>query len=261
MWVPRARTCQSSGHDRPCVESRNGTGDAPCDDAAVEHRESRDQATDAIRLGIVDDHPAIALAIQAAASASPNVGSADDRAIRVVGTARTPEDGIGLVSGTGPDAPEVVLCDIQLRSGTDGLLVIEAAVAACSRAIVLTSFDRSSLMRAAFERGASGFLDKGAEAEMILDAVRTVASGGTAFSAVTLDAARYGPRPPSDREIAVLEELLRGLTSEEIGTRLGISPRTVESHLRRLFDRYAVVSRTELAVLALCEGWIQGGPG
>jgi DNA-binding NarL/FixJ family response regulator len=242
------------------VKSRNGSRDAPCDDAAVEPRGNRDQATDAIRLGIVDDHPAIALAIEAAAT-SARTHAPEDRPIRVVGTARTPEDGIDLVSRTGTDAPEVVLCDIQLRAGTDGLRVIEAAAAAGCRAIVLTSFDRSSLMRAAFERGASGFLDKSAEADAILDAVRTVASGGTAFSAVTLDAARYGPRPPSDREIAVLEELHRGLTSEEIGTRLRISPRTVESHLRRLFDRYAVVSRTELAVLALREGWIQGGPG
>ena len=226
----------------------------------MDPRESHDQATYAIRLAIVDDHPAIALAIEAAATAAPS-SAAGGRPIRVVGVARTPHDGIHLVTGTSPDAPEVVLCDIQLQSGTDGLRVIEAAVAAGCRAIVLTSFDRSSLMRAAFERGASGFLDKGAEPEAIFDAVRTVASGGTAFSAVSLDAARFGPRPPSDREIAVLEELHRGLTSEEIGTRLGISPRTVESHLRRLFDRYAVVSRTELAVLALREGWIQGGPG
>jgi Response regulator containing a CheY-like receiver domain and an HTH DNA-binding domain len=138
--------------------------------------------------------------------------------------------------------------------------VIEAATAAGCKTIVLTSFDRSSLMRAAFERGAAGFLDKGVEMGVILAAVRTVAAGGTAFSAATLDAARYGPRTPSAREIGVLTELHKGATSDEIGARLGISARTVESHLRRLFDRYGVVSRTELAVLALREGWIDAGP-
>ena len=217
-----------------------------------------------IRLAVVDDHPVIGRAIEAAAAA--NVAEAGDgaapvREIRLVGTARTPEEGIALVSREGEDAPEIVLCDIQLRVGTDGLHVVEAATAAGKRVIVLTSFDRSSLMRAAFERGASGFLDKGSELPVILDAVRAVAAGGTAFSAATLDAARYGPRPPSDREIAVIEELHKGATSDEIGMRLGISPRTVESHLRRLFDRYGVVSRTELAVLAMREGWIAGGPG
>jgi DNA-binding NarL/FixJ family response regulator len=114
-------------------------------------------------------------------------------------------------------------------------------------------------MRAAFERGAAGFLHKTAGVDEIVAAIRLVADGGTAFSSTSLDAARYAPRPPSDREIAVLRELHRGLTSEEIGGRLGISPRTVESHLRRLFDRYGVVSRTELAVLALNEGWVDAG--
>jgi DNA-binding NarL/FixJ family response regulator len=204
-----------------------------------------------IRLAVVDDHPVIAQAIE----------SALDGGIRIVGVARTPEDGIELVSRAGADAPEVVLCDVQLRSGTDGLRVVEAAVAAGCRAIVLTSFDRSSLMRAAFERGAAGFLDKGVEMGAILAAVRTVAAGGTAFSAAVLDAARYGPKPPSDREVAVLTELHKGATSDEIGARLGISARTVESHLRRLFDRYGVLSRTELAVLALREGWIDPGRG
>lgn len=221
-----------------------------CDDAAV----------NPIRLAIVDDHPAIALAIQAAtADDAPDLP--DTRPIEVVGVARTPEAGIELVTRSGPHAPEVVLCDVQLRAGTDGLAVVEAAVTAGCRAIVLTSFDRSSLMRAAFERGASGFLDKGSEIAAIVRAVRTVADGGTAFSAATLDAARFGPRPPSDREIGVLHELQRGATTDEIGARLGISSRTVESHLRRLFDRYGVVSRTELAVLALREGWIDAGSG
>lgn len=175
--------------------------------------------------------------------------------------ARTPEEGLALVASTGPEAPEVALCDIQLRAGTDGLQVIEAAAAAGCRAIVLTSFDRSSLMRAAFERGAAGFLNKGVDISEILAAVRTVAAGGTAFSAATLDAARFGPRTPSGREIEVLTALRDGATGDEIGARLQISARTVESHLRRLFDRYGVVSRTELAVLAVREGWIDTGPG
>jgi len=238
------------------VESRIGTGRRACHHAAVNHA-----TDDAVRLGVIDDHPLIAQAIQAAIAATHSSVAGSERRIRIVGTARTPEDGIALVSMTGAEAPEVVLCDIQLRAGTDGLRVIEAASTAGCRAIVLTSFDRSSLMRAAFERGAAGFLDKGAEMSAILAAVRIVAAGGTAFSAAVLDAARFGPRPPSDREVAVLTELHRGATSDEIGARLGISSRTVESHLRRLFDRYGVVSRTELAVLALREGWIDTGPG
>jgi DNA-binding NarL/FixJ family response regulator len=207
-----------------------------------------------IALAIVDDHPAIALAVQAAIR--DEAVAASTRPILVVGTARRVEDATALI-GRATDRPEVLLCDIQLEGGIDGLDVVAAAHRAGVRSIVLTSFDRSSLMRAAFERGASGFLDKRIETAEIRAAVRAVADGGTAFSAATLDAARSAPRPPSGREIEVIREIQRGATSDEIGARLGISTRTVESHLRRLFDRYGVVSRAELAVLAMNEGWVE----
>jgi DNA-binding NarL/FixJ family response regulator len=224
------------------VISRNIRAGFACDDAGVE-----------IALAIVDDHPAIALAVQAAIQAETPFD--EEPAIRLVGSARTIAAARQLlVAG---DRPDVVLCDIQLESGIDGLEIVEAANDAGVRAIVLTSFDRSSLMRAAFERGASGFLDKKSDPPEILAAVRTVAAGGTAFSAASLDAARSAARPPSSREIEVIALIQRGATSDEIGGRLAISTRTVESHLRRLFDRYGVVSRAELAVLALNEGWVE----
>jgi DNA-binding NarL/FixJ family response regulator len=211
-----------------------------------------------IALAIVDDHPAIALAIEATTGAEAL--EPGRRAIRVVGIARRVADALQLVAA--PESrPDVLLCDIQLEAGVDGLQVVTAAHEADVRTIVLTSFDRSSLMREAFERGASGFLHKTTEVAEILAAVRTVADGGTAFSAASLDAARYAPRPPSTREIEVIAQIQRGATSDEIGARLGISARTVESHVRRLFDRYGVVSRAELAVLAANEGWIEVARG
>lgn len=233
------------------MDSRTRPGVAGCDHAPVS-----DEAAppDAIRLAVVDDHPVIAAAIEAAASEPPAAG----RPVRVVGAARRPADALELLSGA--DRPDVVLCDIQLEAGIDGLDVVAAAHELGVRPIVLTSFDRSSLMRAAFERGAAGFLHKSADVPAILAAVRTVADGGTAFSAATLDAARTAPRPPSAREVEVIGLIQLGATSDEIGMRLGISSRTVESHVRRLFDRYGVVSRAELAVLAVEEGWIEA-PG
>lgn len=232
--------------------SRNEARARACDHAAVD--DARVGTLPPIALAVVDDHPAIALAIQAAIHAGdqPPV----DRPIRFVGAARDAGQALELIHRP-VDRPDVVLCDIQLEAGLDGLDVVTAAHEAGIRAIVLTSFDRSSLMRAAFERGAAGFLAKKAEASEILAAVRAVAAGQTAFSAANLDAARYAPRPPSQREIEVIREIQRGLTSDEIGGRLGISSRTVESHLRRLFDRYGVVSRAELAVLAMNEGWVE----
>jgi DNA-binding NarL/FixJ family response regulator len=214
-----------------------------------------DVSPNSISLAVVDDHPAIALAIQAAIRAE-DPGDGTQTRIRFVGSARSAGQALELLRRVG-DRPDVLICDIQLKAGIDGLDVVSAAHEAGARAIVLTSFDRSSLMRAAFERGAAGFLDKKTDPVEILAAVRAVAQGGSAFSAATLDAARYAPRTPSMRELEVIREIQRGATSDEIGGRLGISTRTVESHLRRLFDRYGVVSRAELAVLALNEGWVE----
>lgn len=154
-----------------------------CHDGGVDH--ALDPRPSEIALAVVDDHPAIALAIEATIAAEqPKPGR---RPIRVVGTARRVADAIPLIDG--PDTrPDVLLCDIQLEAGVDGLQVVVAAHKAGLRTIVLTSFDRSSLMREAFERGASGFLDKATEVTEILAAVRTVAAGGTG-----------SPRPPSMR--------------------------------------------------------------
>ena len=210
-----------------------------------------DQGGDPIRLGVVDDHPAIGVAIEAAAADLPG-----GRRIRLAGHARTVAAALEMVSREGPDALDVLLCDLQIEHGIDGLAIIAAASSSGPRAIAFTSHDRASLMRAVFEAGGAGFLSKALDLAVVLEAVRTVAAGGTAFSARALEAARQAPRPPSDRECSVMAGVAAGRTSDEIGHELEISGRTVESHLRRLFDRYGVVSRAELVVLAASEGWI-----
>jgi DNA-binding NarL/FixJ family response regulator len=92
---------------------------------------------DAIKLAVVDDHPAIGLAIEAAATSDRG-----GRTIRVVGSARRVADALPLLERQ-TERPDVVLCDIQLETGLDGLEVVQAAHEAGAKAIVLTSFDRS----------------------------------------------------------------------------------------------------------------------
>ena len=157
---------------------------------------------------------------------------------------------------SGPEAIDVVVSDVQLAGEAEGLRLLERVGPEGPAVLLLSSFDQPPLIRTAFERGAAGYLIKTSEVAEILDAVRTVAGGGTAFSAAMLRAIRSAPRRPSEREIEVLGLLCGGASNDEIGVRLGVTEKTVESHLRRLFDRYAVLSRTELAVLALREGWV-----
>jgi DNA-binding NarL/FixJ family response regulator len=200
-----------------------------------------------IRVLLVDDHPAILDAVGAGVRGAPDLALA--------GTARTLAEARAAVEA-GVGVIDVVVSDVQLAGEAEGLRLLEAMPADGPAVLLLSSFDQPPLIRTAFERGAAGYLIKTSEVTEILDAVRTVAGGGTAFSAAMLRAIRSTPRRPSDREIEVLSLLCGGASNDEIGVRLGVTEKTVESHLRRLFDRYCVLSRTELAVLALREGWV-----
>jgi DNA-binding NarL/FixJ family response regulator len=91
----------------------------------------------------------------------------------------------------------------------------------------------------------------------LVDAIRRAASGGLAFAV----------RPASDRqatltarELDVVKLVVEGRSNDEIGATLGIGAKTVETHLSRLFERFGLVSRTELATRALREGWLEVPP-
>jgi DNA-binding NarL/FixJ family response regulator len=199
-----------------------------------------------IRVVLVDDHPAILDAVGSAVRSAPD--------LILAGSARSLDDARALLAVT--TGIDVVVTDVQLDGEAEGLRLLEAIGPNGPSVLLLSSFDQPPLVRTAFERGAAGYLLKTSEVPEILDAIRTVAGGGTAFSASMLRAIRSAPRRPSDREIEVLALVCGGASNDEIGARLGVSEKTVESHLRRLFDRYGVLSRTELAVLALREDWV-----
>jgi DNA-binding NarL/FixJ family response regulator len=197
-----------------------------------------------IRVGVVDDHPSIVSAVGGAVDA--------EAGMELVGTGRTLEEGIVLAGGV-----DVLVCDVQLAGRAEGLRVLEYArgLPGGPAVLLLSGFGQASLVRAAIDRGAAGYLDKGAEVPTILEAIRIVAAGGTVFRASDLVAAREAPRRPSAREMDVIARVVAGSTNAEVGAELGLSEKTVETHLHRLFDRYGLLSRTELAVLAINEGW------
>ena len=206
---------------------------------------------DRIAVGIVDDHPAVVASIVAA------IEDSDDLA--VAGIASNVEDALALIAPGRRPTIDVLLSDMQLSGGAEGLRLLDQRGSGPVRrpaVVILSGFDQPSLIRAAFERGASGYLVKTAPIEAILDAVRAVAGGGTAFSASAVGAVRSAPRRPSDREIQVLGLVGAGASNSEIAGSLGVSEKTIESHLRRMFDRYGVLSRTELTVFAINEGWL-----
>ena len=124
--------------------------------------------------------------------------------------------------------------------------------------IVLTAYDYPQYAEAALRLGAAGFVLKTAPLPELVDAIRRVAAGGLAFSVRPTSAglARLSPR-----EHDVVRLVADGRTNDEIGSALKIGSKTVETHLARLFERLGVASRTELAIRAVREGWLDVPPG
>lgn len=199
-----------------------------------------------IRIAIVDDHPATAEGLAALLSTQPG--------LVVVGTAGSLATATELLASTVPD---VAVIDIQIGGRPVGFDLLRRDIGARGPSVLLfSSFDTASFHARAVALGARGFLPKTAPIGEVVAAIRTVAAGGTAFSAAALDDARGAPRAPSERELQVIELVASGRSNDEIGMRLGITEKSVESHLRRLFARYGLVGRIELSVLAVQQGWV-----
>lgn len=196
-------------------------------------------ASSPIRVAIVDDHPVVR---EGTAALLGTQGG-----LRVVGTAASLEEAEPLLD---PAAVDVLLLDIRL--GTDSGLTLLAGGGPRPAIVVLTAYDYPQYAAAALRLGASGFVVKTAPVAELVDAIQRAASGGLAF----------GRRPDaatllSAREREVVARVVDGRSNDEIGVELGITTKTVEGHLRRLFERLGVQSRTELATRALREGWLE----
>lgn len=194
-----------------------------------------------IRVAVVDDHPLVREGTAAI------VARAED--MEIAGVASSLEELRPMLDGS----VDVLLLDLRLGQDSGFDLLRSKADAPMPAVVVLTSYDYPQYADAALRLGAAGFVVKTAPTAELLDAVRRAAGGGLAF----------GVRPGngvalSGREREVVRLVVEGASNDEIGVRLGISSRTVESHLRRLFERLGVASRTELAARALREGWLEG---
>lgn len=193
-----------------------------------------------IRVAIVDDHPVVREGTAALLAAQAG--------LRVVGTASSIEEASSLLDS---GAVDVLLLDIRL--GSDSGLALLGGDEPRPAIVVLTAYDYPQYVAAALRLGASGFVVKTAPVPELVDAIRRAAAGGLAFG--RRPAAAAASLTPREREVVGL--VVDGRSNDEVGAALGITTKTVEGHLRRLFDRLGVQSRTELATRALREGWLE----
>lgn len=207
-----------------------------------------------IRILIVDDHLVVREGL--AALLEPY----DD--LQVVGEAETGAQGVRACRELQPD---VVLMDLVMPD-MDG---VEATRAIRSEGgpveiLALTSFKDDHLVRGVLEAGAVGYLLKNVRAQVLADAVRAVSRGEFTIdpeaNRVLVEAMRHPAPPPdllTDRERDVLALLVHGHSNNEIGEQLGISPHTVKNHLRSIYGKLDVNTRTAAARLAMKHDLVQ----
>jgi DNA-binding NarL/FixJ family response regulator len=155
------------------------------------------------------------------------------------------------------DDIDVAIIDMRLPDGHGTTLVREAAARGRRATLVLSSFDQSQYISNAIRNGAQGFLLKTATLEELAEAIRTVHRGGLALTAEQLRRS-LAPGPDlSDRDRGIIAGVQAGKSNDEIATTMGLSPKTVEVSLSRMFERLGVLSRAELAIRADREGWLE----
>jgi DNA-binding NarL/FixJ family response regulator len=217
-----------------------------------------------IRVALADDQQLIRGGFRSLLEAEPD--------LEVVGEAGTGREAVALVTETRPD---VVLMDIRMPDG-DGLWATEQIVANPdldgTHVVVVTTFELDEYVAQAIRAGASGFLVKDTEPVELIRAVRVVAGGDALLSprvtkrllervAGTLRDAPDDARLTTltDREREVLALVGQGLTNQEIGTALFLSPLTAKTHVSRIMSKLLARDRVQLVVVAYETGLVAAG--
>jgi DNA-binding NarL/FixJ family response regulator len=208
-----------------------------------------------IRVLLVDDHPVVRLGIRKLIEKEAD--------IEVVGEA---ENGKEALAKVGELSPDVILLDMEMPEMTGNQVAYHLQEQGASvRILAFSAYDDKQYIQELLKNGASGYLIKEEVAESIVEAVRGVARGEQGWVsrsvAERLSSLLQDDESPQSeltpRELEVLQELVTGKTNQEIGLSMGVSEKTVEKHLRRIFEKMGVVSRVDAAVRALREGWIE----
>jgi DNA-binding NarL/FixJ family response regulator len=209
-----------------------------------------------IRTVIIDDHPLVVDGLKGALGRNLSVD--------VVGVAGSLKAAREIIDALVPD---VALLDLRLPDGSGTELLAEFQKRDGGPAfIVLSTYMTTQYVNAAIALGAAGFLLKTSPSDEIVAAIEDVVGGKLAYTADQLRASwRAGWTPLSARERDVIAGVMAGLSNDELSVQLNVSRKTVEAYLSRLFERFGVYTRTELAVLSEREQWLDlpthaGGP-
>ncbi len=203
------------------------------------------------RVLLVDDHALLRAGLRSRLE--------QESGIEVVGEADSGERAVVLARALQPD---LVLLDLLLprRNGFEAIPEI-IRVAPDARVIVVSSQTAASSVRRALTAGAAGYLPKRASDRALVEAIQQV-SGGSRYvdpevgATLVVDDVASELDDLSERERDVLQLLALGYTNQEIGKRLYISVRTVDTHRAHIMRKLRLDTRAELVLFALAQGLI-----
>ncbi|MFI9629211.1 response regulator [Streptomyces sp. NPDC052042] len=196
-----------------------------------------------VRILLCDDHVVVRAGLLALLGSEPD--------IKVVGEAGSGEEAVALAAKLTPD---VVLMDLQLGEGIDGVEATRRISATGVHVLVLTTYDTDADITRAIEAGATGYLLKAERPEELFAAIRSAAQGRTTLSPPVASRVMARMRRPgptlTDRELDILAQLSHGLGNREIARALFISEATVKTHLGRIYDKLGVDTRAGAVAVA-----------
>jgi len=213
------------------------------------HGGPKNQGIDRIRVLIADDHDTVTAGLASIISLQSDM--------MVVAEAA---NGREAVDQWRKHRPDLALLDLRMPL-LDGVGAINAIRLedASAQVIVLTTFDTDNEIYRAIKAGARGYVLKDARREELLDCIRRVGRGEICIPPSLLEKLAVGVSSESltGRELDVLALLARGKSNKEIGSNLYISETTVKAHLRSIFAKLNVLSRTEAIAVASRRGLVQ----
>ncbi len=215
--------------------------------------------TEKIRILLAEDHVVVRQGTRQLLELEPD--------FEVVGEAG---DGVQAVEAAVHLMPDVIIMDVAMpnMNGIEATKQIKKLFPSMV-ILILTSYDYDEYILSLLEAGAAGYLLKSVSGDDLVSAVRAVHNGEPVLHPVVIRKMMTNLRPQaavkpaltrpadllSEREMEVLRLASRGMSNKDIGEALFISIRTVQAHLRSIFNKLGVGSRSEAILYCLKKGW------
>jgi DNA-binding NarL/FixJ family response regulator len=210
-----------------------------------------------IRIVIADDHTVVRKGTKQVLEQEPD--------LEVVGEAVNGQEAVQLVESL---KPEIAILDIAMPV-MDGIEATKRIKAGNSDTaiLILSAYENDEFIFALLQAGADGYLLKDVGGQDIINAIRSILRGESVLHPViarkvmnkffpTSNGKEETAKLLGERELEVLQEAGNALSNQEIADKMGLSLHTVEAHMRHIFSKLHVGSRTEAVLFAIKQGWI-----